>query len=442
MNYRLTSFAFLFLALVVCAGATAWAGQTKKPAGSQPQKTHEVSNPLNDLLDEAQAAIDKKDFSAAVTVLNKFLAEKPDVAYAHFQLAYAYTGLERRDDAKKEYQGAIALDPKMAEAYVNLGLLLVDHEPTEAVAPLQKAVELLPTQSRTRFLLGWALERSGDLKGAIEPYQTAERLDPQDYEATFALGRTLLRLNRAADAEKEFRKALALRENSGPARLGLANALFVQSKPEAAESFASYLEVQPQDRETRQQLARLWFEKNAYDKALAELDRADAGASASLESLRLRADILIAQKNWDAAISALQTALQQAPRDAVLHAGLGRVYMQKRDFALAEKELRIALGLDEQLTDALRDLGAVYYLAGNYPAALQALDLLVKREKPTAGSWFVRAICYDKLGQKKEALEAYGKFRELDQGRNADQDFQARHRMELLARELGLNPKR
>src|SRR3981081_1771981 len=61
--------------------------QSATPLPSQKQK---LSNPLNDLLDEAQRAIDKNDFEAAIPLLRKFLTEKPDVAYAHFQMAYAY----------------------------------------------------------------------------------------------------------------------------------------------------------------------------------------------------------------------------------------------------------------------------------------------------------------------------------------------------------------
>ena len=38
-------------------------------------------------------------------------------------------------------------------------------------------------------------------------------------------------------------------------------------------------------------------EQKDYDEALAELDRADAGKPPTSDSLRLRADIQIAQKN-------------------------------------------------------------------------------------------------------------------------------------------------
>src|SRR5580700_4523208 len=70
--------------------------QAQNPSSKSPQtKAQKVQNPLNDLLDEAQAALDKNNFEAAIPPLQKFLAEKPDVAFAHFQLAYAYTGLNR-----------------------------------------------------------------------------------------------------------------------------------------------------------------------------------------------------------------------------------------------------------------------------------------------------------------------------------------------------------
>jgi Tfp pilus assembly protein PilF len=97
--------------------------QSTSPVQSQKQK---LSNPLNDLLDEAQRDIDKNDFEAAIPPLQKFLAEKPDVAWAHFQLAYAYTALKRVPEARAEYEHAIALDPKMSEAYLNLGILLME----------------------------------------------------------------------------------------------------------------------------------------------------------------------------------------------------------------------------------------------------------------------------------------------------------------------------
>src|SRR6266581_7613992 len=116
--------------------------QSPKTKPAVPSKTQKLANPLNDLLDEAQRDIDQKQFEAAIAPLQKVLAEQPDFAYAHFQLAYVYTALKKPKEAQAEYERAATLDPKMSAAYVNLGMLLLeDHEDTAAVRPLRKAVE-------------------------------------------------------------------------------------------------------------------------------------------------------------------------------------------------------------------------------------------------------------------------------------------------------------
>jgi hypothetical protein len=70
------------------------------------------------------------------------------------------------------------------------------------------------------------------------------------------------------------------------------------------------------------------------------------------------------------------------------------------------------------------------------------MDRLAKLETPPPGSWFVRAICYDKLSRKSEAIEAYQRFLDLDGGQHDTQDFQARHRIPVLQKELGQSGKK
>jgi tetratricopeptide (TPR) repeat protein len=178
------------------------------------------------------------------------------------------------------------------------------------------------------------------------------------------------------------------------------------------------------------------MDQQKYDEALAELDGADAGKPPTLDSLRLRADILIAQRKWDPAIAAIRSAVILAPNDAQLRGGLGRVYLQKRDFPNAEKELKAAIQLDRRNIAYWKDLSSTYYLGGNYPATISVLDLIAKAETPGAGTWFIRALCYDKLNQPKPALEAYQKFLELDKDKNPDQVWQAQQRSKVLTRQL------
>jgi len=400
-------------------------------------KSQRVANPLNDLLEEAQRDIDKSNFEAAIAPLQKVIADQPEFAYAHFQLAYVYTALKRTDEARAEYARTLAIDPKMSEAYLNLGMLLLDkEEDAAAVAPLRKAVELLPAQSRPRYLLAVALDRSGNHAGAAESFEALIHLDPNDITALDYLGWAALREGKSEEAEARFRRALEVQPKGPEALKGLAHSLDAQKKPEAAGAYRDYLELMPNDSKSRARLIHLLVELQQNDAALAELDRLDAGKHPTLESLKLRADVQIAGKKWDDSISTVQQALVLAPNDAQLHGGLGRILLQKRDFAAAEKELRIALRLDGKNLSYLKDLSSTFFLGGNYPVALATLDEIAKVEQPGAGVWFIRAICYDKLNQPKLALESYRKFLELDQDKNPDQVWQAKERSKVLQRML------
>jgi tetratricopeptide (TPR) repeat protein len=439
---------FAATAASLYAGAQSSGGQNssnKTQGGSQGtvagSRREKVTNPLNDLLQEAQRDIEKKEFAAAIDPLQKFIALQPDVAYGHFELAYVFTALQKADEARVEYERAIAIDPKMAEAYLNLGILFIERDPAAVSIPnLRKAVELLPAQSRPRYLLGMAQENAKDYSAAAESFEGAYRLDPHNLEPILHLANLYMRLQRPADAEAKFRSILHAQPNNAQALLGVAECLAAQTKPEAADAYRNYLATQPTDSAARARLVHLLVEQQQYDAALAELNRAEAGqgtdVAANLDSLRMRADIQIAEKKWDDSIVTLNKAIALSPRDAQLHGGLGRIYLQKRDYPDALKELKIALQLDGKNVAYWKDMSSSYYLSGDCVSTLATQDQIAKMETPGAGPWFIRALCYDKLNQPKPALDAYQKFLSLDEGQNADQVWQAQERSKVLRKVL------
>lgn len=427
-----------FLPLILLCLASTLAVAAQAPAKNQNVTRTRRPNPLQELLDRAEKAIAEEQYADAVAALEEFLKSRPKDAYAHFQLGYAQTGLKEWSKAIAAYRRAAELKPDLAAAHLNLGLLLYEHEsPQASIEPLRRAAELLANEARPHFLLATALERSGKIAEAIAEFRAAAALDPKDADTQLALGRALLNSGQYAGAETTFRQAIAFDESNLPARLGLAQALLAQQKTaQAAAELESYLAAKPGDPHAWLQLASLRMESQAYDEALQAIARAEAADSASPESLRLRADIFILQKKFDDAIAIFRTLLEQQPNDAALHGRLGRLHLEKRDFPAAERELLISLQLDAAQLDPLRDLVSVYYLGEKYDATLRMMDRLAQGEPPSAFSWFIRATCYDKLLQKAEAVTAYEKFLELDQGRSQNHGIQARARIRILKREL------
>ena len=400
---------------------------------------------LNRLLAAAQDAVNKQDYASAAQDYQAYLAKKPDDAVVHYDLGYAFTAMQKPADAKSEYEKAIALDPKMAAAYQNLGVTLIPTDPAAAVEPLQRAAELMPEDARTKWLLGIALEATKKDALAIEQYQAAEKLDATNVEVRNSLGFALLRTGRAGDAETAFREALLLQPAGVAAdqtHKGLLQALLAEKKnDEAATELGVDLAAHPNDAAMQLERASLLLDAGKDDDALAELDKSASAGPESLRALKLRALIYFRKKQYDSAAPVLVKAIALAPQDPDLPAQLGHVYLEKKDYPNAVNTLVVALKMNPQSIDVLKDLVTAEYLNKNYPATLHGLDLLAQKETPPLGSWFVRATCYDKLGQVPLALEAYKKFLELNKDENSDMYFEASARVRTLTRELA-NKKR
>jgi tetratricopeptide (TPR) repeat protein len=135
-------------------------------------------------------------------------------------------------------------------------------------------------------------------------------------------------------------------------------------------------------------------------------------------------------------VPVLRKAAAIAPHDPDIPARLGRVYLAKKDYPSALRWLATAYNANPSANDLLAQVIEAEYLNKNYAEALAGLDALSRREQLPAASWYLRATCYDKLGQIAEALDAYQKFLELNRDENSDMYFVSTTRVRVLTREL------
>ena len=80
---------------------------------------------------------------------------------------------------------ALTLDPKYAEAYLQLGILYADERKyPEAVEQYEAALKINPNAANTHYRLGQALARLGNETGAREEFAMFERLRKSESDAT------------------------------------------------------------------------------------------------------------------------------------------------------------------------------------------------------------------------------------------------------------------
>jgi Tfp pilus assembly protein PilF len=102
-----------------------------------------------------------------VAAFQRFVALRPDDAMAHYYYAVALEKQRRgeQDFAAREAQleKAIAIDPRLGDAYLKLGLLYGEKgELAKAVASLQKAVEYTPLPDEAHLRLAQIYRRMGE----------------------------------------------------------------------------------------------------------------------------------------------------------------------------------------------------------------------------------------------------------------------------------------
>lgn len=140
----------------------------------------------------------------------------------------------RLDKAKAIYKKILEEIPDNAEALHYLGLLNYQTGETEtAVSLISKAIKIAPTGIRHNHL-GAALQAKGLHDLAIESYQAAIELTPDNAEAYSNLGTALQEQGNLAESIKSFQEALSLNPNYASALNNLGNALLVQGDLERA----------------------------------------------------------------------------------------------------------------------------------------------------------------------------------------------------------------
>ncbi len=131
---------------------------------------------------------------------------------AHLWYGYYLMGLGNFDQSIAEIKRAIELDPLSAEANTCLGIALLDgHRYDEALQQLRTTVEAEPDYWLAHLYFARALEKKGELSGAIAELKKTALIEGAPAEVVSALGYAYAVSGNKAEAEKII---LRLKEQS------------------------------------------------------------------------------------------------------------------------------------------------------------------------------------------------------------------------------------
>jgi Tfp pilus assembly protein PilF len=378
-------------------------------------------------------ALDARQYQAAADNFTKALAADPKDFTAHFNLAFAFSMLNRDADAIAEYRKTLELKTGLYQAELNLGILLLRQKQAADAAPhLAAAVSQKPKEFRPNFYLAEAQRANGDMQKAEETYKTALEIDPKSGGAELGLGETLAKEDRLADAAPHFKKAAELDPHFRDALLELASLYEQKKQPnEAIEIYRQF----PENPGAQERVGALLFDAGRYADAVTHFEAAVKASPTAANRVAL-AQAYIKNKQPEKAMPVVRQVLAADPKNYDLRMLYGRMIRDERKFPEAARQFLEAAQIKPNSAETWSELANVLVLAEDYGAALAALDRVAALHAEKPGHVYLRAIVLDKTRQLKPALESYRRFLAMDEGRDPNEEFKARQRARIIEREL------
>ncbi len=293
---------------------------------------------------------------------------------ARANLGVALVQLQRYDEAIREYESALRLNPQLTPVVLNLGIAhFRAGQFARAVDVLERYPETERQSSQARQLVGMSLVELGRDKEALlylEPLQASNSLEST---ALYSLGLAYLHLRR-------------------PEVTGIVNVL--ASTP-ASAALSSLLQGQ------------VHLERLEFEKAAEELEKA-AGLSKELPRQRFLLGLAYSKLGrTEQARQQFESELARTPEDFLTLYYLASVLERVGDLIGARRRIEAALLIEPESFEALKLAGSVLLKQGHAGDAAQRLERALGKQPLSSDARYLLGRAYQRLGRKEDAAREF-----------------------------------
>jgi tetratricopeptide (TPR) repeat protein len=319
----------------------------------------------------------------AVDIANYLIRYYPatdeNVAWAHVILGMHHSDYLRYTKAGGEFEDALTIAAR-------------SRWPPLSWLPLSVRVHRVPSYASVAHVkLGSMLLDQGEFKTAIDVLNQAVSMDLTDGAARHYLGMARRWLD-PEDAVRDFdeanrllRKAIHDYDRRGGAENGKAllhimvgNALQQQGREGAEVEFNYAKQLNPSDPRAVAAYCMQLYEKRTfateYDFCVSSLRRVTGDADSQITLT----NYLVERGKRAEAIDVLLNALKHDHRRPQLHAALGNLYAETKEWNQAVLKLSKAIELAPEAAFNHNSLGNVYYMKGEFPKAAQIYSTAIE----------------------------------------------------------------
>jgi len=216
------------------------------------------------------------DARAAAERLEAIAAREPTLIVVQIEAGLTRQRLHEDVIAVKHFNMALQVDPENALAHYDLAISLGNlHRDQQAERELQLTLNLQPWFPRAATALGMAQARQGKLQDGLASFDRALALDPNDFDAILNRGNVECILTEWDKGRRDLNHAAALEPDSAEVHQALGTMWFYQGNLDTAlREYLHALRLAPRSSSVHSELGLLYRRLGREDDALPELRRA------------------------------------------------------------------------------------------------------------------------------------------------------------------------
>jgi tetratricopeptide (TPR) repeat protein len=208
---------WLWLAMLAAQAGCSFVGLRLR--SERPIPTVEEATQAQQVIEQAQTAIDHGDIPTAEASLQALVTRAPASAVAQQRLGTVYLLEGRLADAKACFSRALKLDPDYVDALIGLGRVETEEGDAEAARKrFETAIEIDPHRSQAHFSLGSVLQIMGRTDAALGEFFRTLEGEPSHAEASRCIAAIQLAKNQPEQALSRLNQVLEMAADDGEAR--------------------------------------------------------------------------------------------------------------------------------------------------------------------------------------------------------------------------------
>jgi tetratricopeptide (TPR) repeat protein/TolB-like protein len=349
-----------------------------------------------------------------------------------------YDKVENLQSALTAFQGALGVDPNYALAYTGLGqtywLKYQESKDPQWVQPAREACEhglvLDRKLSSAHVCLGTIASGTGQYQKAVTEFAMAGETEPTGDDAYRGLGDAYQNLGNLAEAEKTYRRAIALRPHYWAPYHWLGVFYFHQARfADAAGMFNQVVALVPDSFRGYSNLGAALNGEGHYREALAAIQRSIAIRPTDSGYTNLGTSYFFLRQ-YDDAASALEQAVKLKEHDYVLWWNLGEGYYwnpakraQASDAYRRAAELGLErLNVNPKETATLGIVAVCKVMLGEKSSAIRYLRQGLRLAPNDPEMLFYAALVHNQLGELNLTLQSLAKALAADYSPTIVQD--------------------